>query len=574
VIRTAVLFVCTLSGVALAEPNVAPVRLHANLVEKATREPMIGATVVAPLPVGENVEITDENGFVSIAVPAGTTTLTVYYDNNTFERVVIASPDATDLDAGTLAFDVVASKSSCCACDFGYSPPMIDYDSSLVTTISRPWPVARTRDSTSVVALAASAPPRQTSWLDGDRRLAGSPGVSLALLQEITVHTMRGASNLDQASDGISLASRSGTNDNKGAARIAFGTDGTGLEAGAGGPIVVDSAWWWAGAVLGPEGQQELARVDYAATPDEQGQISGLHQSEPVAIPAGARAITGDVRDDWASAEWVAKLDEGRWRLAGGASGERLDDGTVTTRGAVHARVDRHEKIAGYHTLRAYGELGEGTTGTVDHHDTSASAGDAWMIIPNITVDAGVRWDERWFGPARADIWQPHASLGYDWTKEGRSQIFVNADRASLLDAGPLGGWITAPRWRDDVATGASYEIVDDWMITAAVRTSELAGARRNGIDGALDHRGRIELHVTASSVERVVAGYAALRLDLVRAGVTGRWAAAGDIYGSEAGALVSWHHDMSHGMTTDIGGELVGDREGKLARLVVGFAY
>jgi len=548
-------------------------KVHAHLVDAKTGEPLVGATVVAPLAVGENVEITDENGMVTIGVEPGSSTLTIYYNNDT-QHVVVAAGGKDFVEAGKIELEIKPSP-PCCVDVFGGSPPMVDIDSSLATIVSRPWPATRARDSSSIVALSAGAPARQTTRLDGDRRLAGAPAVSLGLVEEVAVLTMRGATNLDHASDGISVATRSGSNDNKGDARIALGTDGTELEAGVGGPIVVDSAWWWAGAVLGPDGQQELARVTYAATPEEQGNVVALHQSMPATIPTGERAIaTGDERDDWASAEWVAKLDDAKLVLAGGASGERLDDGTETTRGAVHARIVRRFKVEGYHTVRLFGELGEGTADSIAHRDASASGGDNWMILPELIVDAGVRWDERWFGPAHADVWQPHATIGYDWTEEGRAQAFVTADRASLLDAGPIGSWLTAPRWRDDVATGASYEVIDDWMITAAVRTSELAGVRRTGLDGALDHRGRIELHVTASSVERAVAGYAALRVDGVRAGVTGRWGAADDIYGSQAGALASWHHSMSHGMSTDVGAEVVTDREGKLARVVVGFAY
>lgn len=148
------------------------------------------------------------------------------------------------------------------------------------------------------------------------------------------------------------------------------------------------------------------------------------------------------------------------------------------------------------------------------------------------------------------------------------------ADRASLLDAGVIGGWLTAPRWRDDVTAGASYEVIESWLVTAAVHTSELGGTRRSGIDGAIDHRGRIELHITMSSVDRAVAGYAALRLDALRVGLSGRWAAADDIYGSQARKRAGWHHNLPHGMATDVGPELVADREGKLARVVVAFAY
>jgi hypothetical protein len=557
------------AGVAAADP----VKLHGTLVEKASNQPMVGATIVAPLAGGENVVISDDNGAFDIAVAPPTTTLTIYYGDTTAEHVIVVAPGATEIDAGTIAVAVVArvvDDPFVCSCEL----PMIDVDTALETTISAPWPASRARDATSIAALAAAAPGQQTTRLDGNRRLGGAPGIALGLLQEVDVYTMRGADSLDQASDGIALATPSGANDSRGAARIALGTDGAELEAGAGGPIVVDHAWWWAGAVRGPDAEQELARVDYSASWGEQGDVVALHQSAPATITPRALGSI-DTTDDYGAVAWMSKLDDAKLQLQGGASGERLDDGAITTRGAAHASIVRRQKLAGYHQLRASGEVGGGHAGGVSHRDASASLGDDWQVRPNITIDAGARCDERWFGRAHAEVWQPHATLGYDWTDEGSSQVFVAADRASLLDIGAIGGWLTAPRSRDDVLAGVTYEVAESWVVTVAARTSELAGTWRSGADVAVDHRGRIELHVTASSVEHAVAGYAALKLDAVRAGASARWAPEpDDLYGSQAGAFATWHRALPHGMATDLGAEAIADRQGELARVVVGFAY
>ena len=555
---------------AAADPTV-----HGYLVDSGQNEPMVGATIVATRAVGEDVAISDDNGAFQVQVaPAATTTLTVYYNDASFERVVVVGAGVTDVDAGRIAFVVPPIKSEggfVCTC----KSPMIDINTALETS-AQTWPTSRARDSASIAMLAAGAPRGQATWLDGNRRLGGSPAIALALLDEVDVYTMRGTHDLDGASDGVMARTADGTNDNHGTARIALGTDGPELEAATGGPIAVDSAWWWAGAVLGPDGQQELAKVTYAASVEEQGNVVALHQSEP-AIPSNARAIAlGDTSDDYGAARWVSKLDDAKLQLEGGATGERLDDGTLTTRGAIHARIEDRFKLEGYHDLRSFAEVGGGDASGTPHHDASASLTDNWQLVPNVVIDAGARWDERWFGAAHADVWQPHASIGYDWTDEGRSQVFVTADRASLLDAGAIGGWLTTPQWRDDIAAGASYAFDDeDWLVTVAVRTSELADAWRTGVDVAFDHRGRVDLHVVASSVERAIAGSAGLKLAAIRAGVSGRWAAdADDIYGSQAGAFATWHRAISKGMATDIGAEAVADREGKLARVVVGFAY
>ncbi len=345
--------------------------------------------------------------------------------------------------------------------------------------------------------------------------------------------------------------------------------------------------------MLGPAGDQELARVDYAASSEEIGHVVALRQVVP-ALPAvgNAPAIASAtaLSDDWVDATWMSKLDDAKLVLVEGASGERLDDGVETTRGEVHARVTRRSKLVGHHELQLSGELGGGRLDTTDHRDASAAAGDFWEVRPDLNVDVGVRWDERWFGADRARVWQPHATVGWDWTKEGRSEVYVGADRASLLDATVLGGWIAGPRWRDDYLAGVRYELVEAWLASLGVRESTIAGTRKAGVDAQLDHRGRrFELHVAATSVERAAAGYAGLKLDRgvgvdtrwagtsgVTAGVSGRWAgAADDPWGSQLGATVAWRRRFKQGLDTSIGGELVtADHHGTLARAVVGFAY
>ena len=552
-----------LVGVAAADP----VEIHGKLFDRATHEPLVGATLITPLPGGNvDAQISNETGDFAVEVPAAATvTITIYYADVTIEHVVAIPSCVTDVDLGTMELDIPLQE-PCCVCDFG-PPPMIDVDTALSSIVSTTTPL-RTRDVTSLMPLAASAPSRRATWLDGERRIG--PGVALGLLDEVAIYTTRGAPELDQASDGVALATKTGSNENRGAARIALDRDGSALEAGAGGPIVKDSAWWWAGAVLGPSGAQQLAKINVVATPEEQGDVVALHQTVALVPPPGAVAFATQATDDWGAAKWLAKFDDNKLQITGGASGERLDEGIVTTRGAIDAHVVERAKVFGYHELRASGELGAGTAGVVEHRDASASAGDVWTLLPNMTIDAGVRWDERWFGTARAEVWQPHATIGYDWSKEGRSQAFVSADRASLLDVGAIGGWLGAPRFRDDVIAGAAYEVIDDWLTTVAVRSS----GGRTGVDGALDHRGWLELHVTASSIERAVAGYASVRHCAFRAGLDGRWAPAGDLYGSQAGALASWHHDMARGMSTDIGIEALTDRVGEVARVVIGFSY
>lgn len=62
-----------------------------TLIEKASKQPAVGATVVmtSPALTGEQVVISDEKGFYSSPVPAGTYALTIYYNNKSFSRTNI-----------------------------------------------------------------------------------------------------------------------------------------------------------------------------------------------------------------------------------------------------------------------------------------------------------------------------------------------------------------------------------------------------------------------------------------------------------------------------------------------------
>jgi len=76
--------------------------ISGKLVDAATQEPAIGATVVVTSPrlAGEQVAITDEQGVFSISgLPAGAYAITIYYDDVTGERsgVIVAAGRITQL---------------------------------------------------------------------------------------------------------------------------------------------------------------------------------------------------------------------------------------------------------------------------------------------------------------------------------------------------------------------------------------------------------------------------------------------------------------------------------------------
>ncbi|HEV7554625.1 MAG TPA: hypothetical protein VGO00_04165 [Kofleriaceae bacterium] len=565
-------FVAAWTSVAMAQP--ALVKVHGRVVDKATNEPLAGVTVIGQLPTNQSTTaITDDTGAFDIDVSLATNQLTYYYSDTTVEQRIVVLPGFGRLDLGTYRLEVKPYTGSSFYSDPGF---ILDYTTAFVETFDGSWPVVRSRDVDGLIPLVAASRPRMPTMLDGGRRLGGAPAVALGLLEEVDVYTMRGGDSLDGRADGVALASRAGSNENHGDARLGFGNDGLALEAGAGGPIAHDTAWWWAGTALGDGIEQALAKINYAHSPEQQGQIVALHQVDPPVLSIRATTTTTAATDDWANAAWVSKWNDNKVQLTTGATGERLDDGLVdTTRVAARAELVDRFKIAGYQVAKAYGEVGGGELGDIHHRDAAASARDRWSLTPNFTVEGSVRWDERWFGASHTQVWQPQGVIGWDWTKEGRSEVFVSGGRASLLDDYALGGWTDNPRSRDDLATGVRYELTDSWIGGIAVRDSDTSGTRRTGIDATLDHRKRwFELHVTATSVERAVAGWGRLTFEHVLVSANGRWAAADDPLGSFAGASLAWRHRFNHRIAGTLGGEVIRDREGSLGRAVATFSY
>jgi hypothetical protein len=570
VARAIVIAVLAWASIATAQP--AFVKVHGRVVEKATNLPLAGVTVIGNVPDKQNTAITDDSGTFDLDVALSTKVLTYYYADTTVEQPIVVLPGFGRLDLGTFRLDVKPPSGDVFYSDPGY---ILDYSTAFDEVFDGRWPVARARDVDALVPLAAGARAMPT-LLDGRRRLPGAPAVALGLLQEVDVYTTRGGDALDERIDGVAAVSREGSNENHGDARVVFGNDGLAVEAGAGGPIAHDKAWWWAGTALGDGLEQVLAKLNYVHSFEQQGQLVALHQIDPPMLSVRATPAMPSVTDDWASLSWVSKWNDNKTQLNTGATGERLDDGLVdTTRAAARAELIDRFKIAGYEVAKASVEAGEGHVGDVDHRDASASARARWNLTPSITIDGGTRWDERWFGASHARVWQPQGLLGWDWTKEGRSEVYVYGGRASLLDDYPIGGWIDNPHWRDDLATGVRYEIRDSWLAGIALRDSDTSGTHRTGIDATIDHRNHwFELHVSATSVERAVAGWGRLMFEHVLASIDGRWAAADDPLGSFAGASLAWRHRFNHRMDGTLGGEVLHDREGSLGRVVATFSY
>jgi hypothetical protein len=578
VVHRIALALALLGGVAWAGE---PVTLSGRAIDHKTQEPLAGVTVVASDVDGEQVAITDENGRFDLVVPHGTVRLTYYYMESSIEQVHVVAPTASVLDVGAVLMPEPKSGGGCVFPGlewfgiYGQSPFGQQFE-------RRTWPVVRQRDTDALRDLVAASAPG-TVRIGGATRLFGGPALALGLLEEVTVTTMRGDAPLP-AGGGVDLEVRTGSNENHGTARIALADDAAALEASVGGPIVEDNLWWSAAAVLGDgiaPTRQALAAVNYALGFDQQGETVALHADAPAAVP-GARIVTA-TRNDWADTSWRSRFDDNRLQLVEGVTGERLERGdVVTTRLAGRAMLDRYQKLLGRHSIKIGGELGGGDAGEIRHRDATVYARDHYDPTPSFSIDTGVRYDWRAFGDARAHVWQPHATVAWDWTGEGRSELFVTGVRRATFDDRALGAWVGTPLARNDVAAGVRYEIADNWLGALAGRATDAVGPRHAGVDASLDHRSRrLELHVTAATIERVVAGFAELTAvrgpsDALLVGAAGRAAIHADpsVPPSGIGASARWQHRSQHLATTALGVEVFRDMLGSSARGVVGVDF
>jgi hypothetical protein len=567
-----------LGGIAHADVP-ASVTVSGRTIDNKTDEALPGVTVVAAGPVNEQVAITDENGRFDLVVPHGEIHLTYYYMESTLEQVELVGPLTTAIDLGAIRMPP-PKPSSCCEIPFGREWFGIYGQPTFGQRFERSWPVVRQRDTDALRGLVADGAPGGVR-IGGALRMTGAPALALGLIEEVTVATMRGDAPLP-AGGGLDIDVRTGSNENRGIARIALG-ETTALEAGAGGPIVEDHAWWSAAAVLGDGMQQALATVAYMVGMDEQGETVALHTDAP-STPTGARVATPTAaRDDWADTSWHSRFDDNKLQFVEGVTGERLERGDeVTTRIAGRAMLERYGKLLGRHQLRLGGELGGGDAGEIRHRDGSVYARDHYEPTYSVAIDAGVRYDWRAFSDSRAHVWQPHATLGWDWTQEGRGELFVTGARRATFDDRELGAWIGTPFARDDVTAGVRYELVDYWLAAVAGRATDAVGPRHTGVDASLDHRSdRFELHVTATTIERVVAGFAELTAvrgcdDALLVGAAGRLAISADpsVPASGIGASARWRHRSERRATTALGLEAFRDTLGSSARAVLGVDF
>jgi hypothetical protein len=565
-VRALVVAIVVLAGRVAA----ADVTLRGYVVAEKTRAPLAGVTVLASS-VGHETATTfsDETGRFELAVAPGRVTLTYFYLDTTTEQVVAVAGEAgAVVEVGTTAI----AESRRYGCVYIVVPDTYGLWSAqpfALDASSPAWPIVRVRDVDAIVGLAAGAMPG-TTLVDGARRLAAAPALRLALLREVEVYTMRG-SGLAERAAGVSVTTLSGSNELHGAARASLGSDGAALEASAGGAIVADHAWWQTAAAADPRGDQELARVDVAKSYAHQGRVEYVRAVEAIAPPVGARVV-GSVADDWADAAWRSRFQDNKLELDAGATGERFAAGAATTlRGAGRASISRRLKLAGYHELRAGGEYGAGRADDIAHRDASAWFGDRWTAMPSLVVEAGARYDARWFGAATAAAWQPRATIAWDWTKEGRADLFATAARGTTLDDTGPATPVAGAHARDDSAIGARYELRDTWVGGIAARARDELGVMRYGADATLGHHTRrVDVELSASSLERAVAGTAratagsgAHRLVV---GASGRWGETG----SWLGGSIAWRRSVRNQPSTNVGVEAVTGAGASIARVVV----
>jgi hypothetical protein len=628
-----------------AEPAPAPVTaptdgkhaIRGVLVSKRDGTPLAGATVVASATgggaTGESVVITEDDGRYEIRVAPGVYDLIAYYiDGST----TIASRIAVDADVrfGPTALEEVREI----GCVFYWHDPSLDSMPRFGLTVTRRRTVvARDRTHRAWIAPVVAADARTAvTTLESAERLAGAPGLPLVFVEEVLTHTLRVPIELPAGTGGAADVSvRHGSNTQRGEARLLVGLErphgaaggaadaagasvagSGGLEILASGPMKEDRAWFAAALAADRDardaiGAHGMIALNVAPSLDHQLGVVGI-----------AQALGDGGRDGWTSAHWVSKLWDYRLELHAIATAEHLaaprtdaiaratggdggDGGEldVTDRLGGRLAAKWRKRAHGYHRVELAAGGGTGTHDRARIADTSFTAGDVWQVRPNLELAAGVRAETRVFDAARATVIAPRAHLSYDFTREGRADVFLAYQRVPHLDDGPPGAWRAAgARLHDELAAGVSYiPSARDYLtagIAARARRTPAAGggdiptapaaapSREAPALGAeawihIDRR-RTQLHAAATTLDRAASILAQRTLidrssDDLFAGVTAHATPAG----TDGGASLRWQHTGSRGshgdrarFDLDVGLELFAGTSGPSGRLVAGAAW
>ena len=534
-----------------------------TLVDADSRQPVIGATVVATLEDAAATELatdlTDELGRFELDLEPGMYVVTFFFGETTIERRNVFVRDQL---APTPVYQKIRQSSEPTAW-LDESVPLAYTGRPSTGTAITPvdTPLVRGRDHRGLAALDARArPAAAVTTVHGALRLPGAPAIAAEFIDEVEVVTTTPGPDRAGAGGGhLEVALTTGTNRHHGQVALELGPDPR-FVAVDGLALDRDHVWWSSGVVLertgastdraGAHRTQMMHALTIMDGPERLGQVSVL----------GTWLGDGG-RDLWGDARVVLTTDDARRELAIGLTAEALDQASAPTQrlagtgaraGAVHrvaGRLGLTERWRGRgpHVTRVGGEVGLGRADEVEHGDTRAFLGDEWTPRPSWNVDASVRWDRREVGTARVDAVLPRLAVAWDPTDAGRGSVFATAERVARLDEVALGAWRGAGAVAFDQATlGATRDVRGDVRVTIAVRgrRAAMAGAElERGVEGTVAWlpRRRFAGALTASTLEGAVTARASYAFDCERntytAAAIGR--AERDVHGW--GASAQW---------------------------------
>ena len=573
------------SSCEVSAPKVLTIR--GTLFVKSSGDLAVGATVAIEDRDHNkvmSVAITDETGEYKLEVPPGRYDVTAYYlDSTTLLASARLFVDDAQLESAVL--DDTLDRFYGCVYIL---PPEVKAMPHFGATISRrPLPISRDRTHRAWIAPVAMADPvRAATTVEGGRRFTTAPGIPTAFLEDVTTYSLDVPIGLAQGGGGATdVTLRSGSNQRQGEARLILGVDdprdgSAAAETFLGGPIEKDNVWAAAGLVLrrdaGELAGDGMLRLD-GQTHDQQFLLGGL-------------AHDGTDDAGWSTARWKGKFREGKLEVGAGVTGELLrrplevaarELGTSSdiarsvdrTGGAAFATL--RFKAAGYHTAYASAGAGMGQRDERRHTDASYAIGDDWMWTPSLTFVAGVRIEERTFEGDRARVVVPRAAVKWDPTNEGRSEVFVAAQRVPLVDDGLPGDWTSLDRRSvDELIAGAAYRrSKDDTIVGIAVRQRD---DRTGGEVWLRRDTSRSIVHLQATSLDRVATLLAQRRLRDRRGSViTVGTAARVTEDRAEAGVALGWKHSPGQTvLSTELAAEGYAGTDGPGARIVAGILW
>jgi hypothetical protein len=403
------------------------------VLDKATGEPLIGATIVVTSPAlqGTHAEITGDQGHYRIGgLPVGTYTVTAYYADATVRRVHVRVESS---GTGFASFAIDTSN-QWTGCVFSCGP-------SWAQLADGEWTIGTTRrQSESDILPTFGARSRLQPTIVGHRLLGGAAIPRRAIDEHTT--TRFGTAAVDApASRLLDVTLIGGSNELHGDVGIRGAGGSVTASAQMRGPIEKDHGW----LALASEQRIErdvlrsraIGQGNYALSPEHQlGVVAGLGVT--TARTTVDKAAKRGARDaGFAVASWLSRFDNNKTevRASSSWSGTAVDAlAERSERLSARGDITKRFRAGGAHQARL--SVGTertrhwqpGDRDTIDNHWLAVE--DSWQWVPQLNLYAGTRIEQS--DGAKQSL--PRVGFSWDPFREAGTRVFGHVGRYRSAD--------------------------------------------------------------------------------------------------------------------------------------------